>query len=127
MLFIFRLLITAIILLFLSIFLLTEFDNINSSLTNKVLLFTFVFLIQIMLSVIDNMLNNKKIEIHEISQSSLNYAILAVVGYDTFKDMNYKEIFSSSSRTVKIVIMVMIVTMFMTITKLMQTLFLYES
>ncbi len=127
MLFIFRLLTTAIILLFLSIFLLTEFDNINSSLTNKVLLFTFVFLIQIMLSVIDNMLNNKKIEIHEISQSSLNYAILAVVGYDTFKDMNYKEIFSSSSRTVKIVIMVMIVTMFMTITKLMQTLFLYES
>ncbi len=73
------------------------------------------------------MLNKKKIEIHEISQSSLNYAILAVVGYDTFKDLNYKEIFSSSSRTVKIVIMVLIVTMFMTLTKLMQTLFLYES
>jgi len=127
MLFIYRLLITAIILLFISIFLLTEFDNINSALTNKILLFTFVFLIQIMLTIIDKMLNKKKIEIHEISQSSLNYAILAVVGYDTFKDLNYKEIFSSSSRTVKIVIMVLIVTMFMTLTKLMQTLFLYES
>jgi hypothetical protein len=127
MLFIYRLIITAIILLFISIFLLTEFDDINSALTNKILLFTFVFLIQIMLSVIDNMVQSKKILIHEISQSSLNYAILAVVGYDTFKDLNYKEIFSTSSRTVKIVIMVMIVTMFMTLTKLMQTLFLYES
>jgi len=77
--------------------------------------------------IMDYLLNNKKIEIlfnHRI-QEAIGDELLKKI--DTFKDLNYKGIFSTSTKTVKIVLMVMIVTMFMTLTKLIQTLFLYES
>ena len=118
-----RIIFTAIALFFFTAFFLENFNDRNNAIVYKLYLFTFVFLLQIILNVFNNLFNKDKITLNSIMDTAVNNALLAVIAFDVYGDLTYQKIISSSDNKYhNITILVLLIIAFITTVKLLQLL-----
>jgi hypothetical protein len=118
-----RIIFTAIALFFFTAFFLENFNDRNNAIVYKLYLFTFVFLLQIILNVFNNLFNKDKITLNSIMDTAVNNALLAVIAFDVYGDLTYQNILpSKDNKYHNITILVLLIIAFITTVKLLQLL-----
>jgi len=123
MIFLLRIIFTAIALFFFTVFFLKNFNDRNNAIVYKLYLFTFVFLLQIILNVFNNLFNKDKITLNSIMDTAVNNALLAVIAFDVYGDLTYQKIIlSKDNKYHNITILVILIIAFIATVKLLQLL-----
>jgi hypothetical protein len=117
-----RLLFTGILLFFYIAFFLENFNDDNNSIIYKLYLFAFVFLLQIILNIFDNVFNKEKITLNSIMDTAVNNALLAVIAFDVYHDLIYKKFYEGYTHYQKITVIVLLILTFITTVKMLQLL-----
>ena len=117
-----RLIFTGIALLFFVALFLENFDDRQNSIVYKLYLFTFIFLLQIVLNVFNNIFNKEKITLNSIMETSINNALLAVIAFDVYNDLIYEGFYKGYNSYQKIATLVLLILAFITTVKMLQLL-----
>jgi hypothetical protein len=117
-----RLIFTGIALFFFVAFFLENFDDRKNSIIYKLYLFTFIFLLQVILNVFNNIFNKEKITVNSIMETAINNALLAVIAYDVYNDLIYDGFYKGYNTYQKISVLVLLILAFITTVKLLQLL-----
>ena len=117
-----RLIFMAICLYLFITFFLNNFDDRQNSISYKVYLFLFIFIIQFLFQIFTNLLSSVKISINDLIESSINNAIVAVLAYDVYNDLVYNKFFITYNNQQKTLILVLLIIGFMTAIKIVQLL-----
>lgn len=117
-----RIIFTGIALFFFTAFFLENFSDRDNAIVYKLYLFTFVFLLQIILNIFNNLFNKDKITLNSIMDTSVNNALLAVIAFDVYGDLTYQQIIKSSNKYQNIAVLVLLILGFITTVKLLQLL-----
>lgn len=117
-----RLIFTGIALFFFVSFFLENFDDRRNSIVYKLYLFTFIFLLQIILNVFNNFFNKEKITINSIMETAINNALLAVIAFDIYNDLIYEGFYKGYNKYQKITVLVILILAFITTVKMLQLL-----
>ena len=117
-----RLIFTGIILFFFVAFFLENFEDRKNSIIYKLYLFTFIFLLQVILNIFNNIFNKEKITVNSIMETAINNALLAVIAYDVYNDLIYEKFYIGYNKYQKISILVLLILAFITTVKLLQLL-----
>lgn len=122
MLIIARLLVLGIILyLFISLFL-DDFEDRRNAIPYKIYLFLFIFIFNFMFQIFSNLMTKNKINIGELIETSINNSLLAVIAYDVYNDLSYNNYFRSYNHQQKILILILLITGFITTIKFLELL-----
>lgn len=117
-----RLFITGIALFFyLSIFLPHPEDKSNA-IPYKIYMFLFVFIIQFILYFITNRALANKNTINQLVESAINNALLSVIAYDVYRDLDADGIFINMKENQKTISLVLLIVGFMATVKIIQLL-----
>lgn len=123
-----RLIFTGIALFFFTLFFLDNFDDRNNAIIYKLYIFTFVFLLQIMLNIFNCLFNKEKITLNHVMDTAVNNALLAVIAFDVNGDLVYKKIlvFNNGNQQFakyqQIAVLVLLIMGFIATVKLLQLL-----
>ena len=117
-----RLIFTGIALFFFVAFFLENFDDRRNSIIYKLYLFTFIFLLQVILNVFNNIFNKEKITINSIMETAINNALLAVIAFDIYNDLIYDGFYKKYNGYQKISVLVLLILAFITTVKMLQLL-----
>lgn len=117
-----RLIFTGIVLFFFVAFFLENFDDRKNSIIYKLYLFTFIFLLQVILNVFNNIFNKEKITVNSIMDTAINNALLAVIAYDVYNDLIYEGFYEKYTQYQRIAVLVLLILAFITTVKLLQLL-----
>ena len=117
-----RLIFTGIVLFFFVAFFLENFEDRKNSIIYKLYLFTFIFLLQVILNIFNNIFNKEKITVNSIMETAINNALLAVIAYDVYNDLIYEKFYSGYNKYQKISVLVLLILAFITTVKLLQLL-----
>lgn len=117
-----RLIFTGIALFFFVALFLENFDDRQNSIVYKLYLFTFIFLLQIVLNVFNNIFNKEKITLNSIMETSINNALLAVIAFDVYNDLIYEGFYKGYNSYQKIATLVLLILAFITTVKMLQLL-----
>lgn len=117
-----RMIFTGIALFFFILFFLENFDNRDNAIIYKLYIFTFVFLLQVILNIFNNLFNGDKITLNYIMDTAVNNALLAVIAYDVYGDLTYQKVFNSQSKHQQIAVLVLLMLGFIATVKLLQLL-----
>ena len=91
-----RLIFIGIILhMFINLFLDNFYNNRSNAITYKIYIFLFIFILNFLFQLFTNLVIEKKISVSQIIQTSINYALIAVIAYDVYNDLNYNNFFDS--------------------------------
>ncbi len=118
-----RLLIIGISLFLFLIYVLKNFDTNNDAIFNKIYIFGFVFFIQIIINLLSNMFSTIKTNLDEIINLSINNALLAVIAFDVFGDLERNGNYTTFTKEHKAFILVLLIIAFITSIRLIQMLF----
>ncbi len=118
-----RLLIIGISLFLFLIYVLKNFDTNDNLIFNKIYIFGFVFFIQIIVNLISNIFSTTKTNLDEIINLSINNALLAVIAYDIFGDLERNGSYTTFGKEHKAFILVLLIIAFITSIRLIQMLF----
>ena len=118
-----RLLIIGISLFLFLIYVLKNFDTKDNVILNKIYIFAFIFFIQIIINIISNIFSNAKIPLDEIINLSINNALLAVIAFDIFGDIDRSGSYTTFTKEHKAFILVLLIIAFITSIRLIQMLF----
>ena len=118
-----RLLIIGITLFLFLIYVLQNFDTNDNVILNKIYIFAFIFFIQIITNLISNLFSTNKIPLDEIINLSINNALLGVIAYDVFGDLERNGNYTTFSKEHKALILVFLIIAFITSIRLIQMLF----
>jgi hypothetical protein len=118
-----RLLIIGIALFLFLIYVLQNFDTNDNVILNKIYIFAFIFFIQIITNLISNLFSTNKIPLDEIINLSINNALLGVIAYDIFGDLERNGNYTTFSKEHKALILVFLIIAFITSIRLIQMLF----
>ncbi len=116
-----RLTLTAVLLYFYLLTFVQDFSDRNYAIRNKIYLFLFVFITQFLIYFF-TYIRSEKASINEVIEVSLNNALLAVVAFDIYQDMNATGYFLNSSPSQQLMILVILIIGFMTAIKILQLL-----
>lgn len=117
-----RLLFTGIALFIYLSFFLENYDDRENSIIYKLYLFTFMFLLQIIINILNNVINKEKISINVVTEIAINNALLSVIAYDTFNDLIYKQYYKGYTKQQKTFTLVFLIIGFIATVKLLQLL-----
>lgn len=117
-----RLIFTGIALFFFVALFLENFDDKRNSIVYKLYLFTFIFLLQIILNVFNNIFNKDKITLNSIMETAINNALLSVIAFDVYNDLIYEGFYKGYNSYQKIVTLVLLILAFITTVKMLQLL-----
>jgi hypothetical protein len=117
-----RMIITGIALFFFTLFFLLNFNDRNNAIVYKLYLFTFVFLLQVILNIFNNLFNGEKITLNYIMDTAVNNALLAVIAFDVYGDLTYQNIFVFQNIYQQVALLVILILGFITTVKLLQLL-----
>ncbi len=118
-----RLLIIGISLFLFLIYVLQNFDTNENIILNKIYIFAFIFFIQIITNLISNLFSSNKIQLDEIINLSINNALLGVIAFDIFGNLEQKGNYNNFSKEHKAIILVFLIIAFITSIRLIQMLF----
>lgn len=117
-----RMIFTGIALFFLILFFLENFDERNNAIIYKLYIFTFVFLLQVILNIFNNLFNGDKITLNYIMDTAVNNALLAIIAFDVYGDLTYKKVLNFQNKYQQIAILVLLILGFIATIKLLQLL-----
>ena len=117
-----RIIFTGIALFFFTALFLENFDNRDNAIVYKLYLFTFVFLLQIILNIFNNLFNKDKITLNSIMDTAVNNALLAVIAFDVYGDLTYQKILNFNNKYQQIAVLILLILGFITTIKLLQLL-----
>ena len=118
-----RLLIIGISLFLFLIYVLNNFDTKDNVILNKIYIFAFIFFIQIITNLISNIFSNDKIPLDVIINLSINNALLGVVAFDIFENLEQNGNYLTFTKEHKALILVLLIVAFITSIRLIQMLF----
>ncbi len=109
--------------MFISLFL-DNFEDRKNAIPYKIYLFLFIFMMQFIFQIFSNIINSNKLAINELIEISINNALLAVIAFDVYNDLNYNGFFKSyqSNSQQKILILILLIIGFMSAIKILQLL-----
>jgi hypothetical protein len=122
MILLFRLIFTAIALFFFVALFLENFDDRRNSIVYKLYLFTFIFLLQVILNIFNNIFNKEKITVNSIMETAINNALLAVIAFDVYNDLIYEGFYKGYNQYQKIATLVLLILAFIVTVKMLQLL-----
>ena len=120
-----RLLITGFT-LFIFLYYLIDDDKVNfseSALLNKLYIFLFVFIIQFILNIFHKIYMDQSTKTSEIVDVSINDGLLSVIAFDIYKDMISHGKYEGYSKSLKSLVLVLLILAFITSIKLLHLLF----
>ena len=120
-----RLLITGFT-LFIFLYYLIDNDKVNffeSALLNKLYIFLFVFIIQFILNIFHKIYMDQSTKTSEIVDVSINDGLLSVIAFDIYKDMILQGKYEGYSKSLKSLVLVLLILAFITSIKLLHLLF----
>jgi hypothetical protein len=117
-----RLIFTGIALFFFVSFFLENFDDRQNSIIYKLYLFTFIFLLQVILNVFNNIFNKEKITVNAIMETAINNALLAIIAFDVYNDLVYEGFYKGYNNYQRICVLVLLILAFITTVKMLQLL-----
>ena len=117
-----RLLITGIALFLFVITYLPDFDQRQNSLSYKLYLFLFMFLLQVIIGIFNNFIVSKKLSLNVIIENSVNTALISVISYDIYNDMIFNGFYRTLDSTQKSAVLVLLIMGFITSIKMLQML-----
>jgi hypothetical protein len=118
-----RLLIIGISLFLFLIYVLKNFDTNDDVILNKIYIFAFIFFIQIITNLISNLFSTNKIALDEIINLSINNALLGVIAFDIFGNLEQNGNYTTFTKEHKALILVFLIIAFITSIRLIQMLF----
>ena len=118
-----RLLIIGISLFLFLIYVLKNFDTNDDVILNKIYIFSFIFFIQIITNLISNLFSTNKIALDEIINLSINNALLGVIAFDIFGNLEQNGNYTTFTKEHKALILVFLIIAFITSIRLIQMLF----
>ena len=118
-----RLLIIGISLFLFLIYVLKNFDTNDDVILNKIYIFAFIFFIQIITNLISNLFSSNKIALDEIINLSINNALLGVIAFDVFGNLEQSGHYTTFTKEHKALILVFLIIAFITSIRLIQMLF----
>jgi len=107
--------------MFINLFL-YDFEDKKNAISYKIYLFLFVFILNFMFQIFANLINNIKISINEIIESSINNSLLAVIAYGIYSDLSYDKFFDRYDHSQKILILILLIIGFITTIKILELL-----
>lgn len=107
--------------MFINLFL-TDFDDKKNSISYKIYLFLFVFVLNFMFQIFANLINNIKISMDELIEMSINNALLSVVAYGVYDDLSYNGFFNQYTHYQKSLILILLIIGFITTIKILELL-----
>jgi hypothetical protein len=120
-----RLLITGFT-LFIFLYYLIDNDKaqfFDSALLNKLYIFLFVFIIQFILNIFHKIYMSPTTKTSEIVDVSINDGLLSVIAFDIYKDMILQGKYEGYSKSLKSLVLVLLILAFITSIKLLHLLF----
>jgi len=117
-----RIIFTAIALFFFVLFMLKNFDDRHNAIVYKVYLFVFIFTLQIILNIFNNLFDKQKLSLNSIMETAVNNALLAVIAYDIYGDLLFNGHFNNYNEKQKILVLVILVIGLITTVKLLELL-----
>ena len=122
MILLFRLIFTGIALFFFVTYFLENLDDTNNSIIYKLYLFTFIFLLQVILNIFNNIFNKEKLSVNSIMDTGINNALLAVIAFDVHKDLILSKFYDGYNKYQRISALILLILVFITTVKLLQLL-----
>jgi hypothetical protein len=117
-----RLFITGIALFFyLSIFL-PHLGDKSNAISYKIYMFLFIFILQFLLYFVTNRALANKNTINQLVESSINNALLAVIAFDVYRDLDADNMYNGMNEHQKIISLVLLIVGFMATVKIVQLL-----
>ena len=107
--------------MFINLFLF-DFENKENAISYKIYLFLFVFILNFMFQIFSNLMNNIKISMVELIESSINNSLLAVIAYGIYGDLYRNNFFSSYSNSQKTMILILLIIGFIATIKILELL-----
>jgi hypothetical protein len=107
--------------MFINLFL-TDFDDKKNSISYKIYLFLFVFVLNFMFQIFANLINHIKISMDELIEMSINNALLSVVAYGIYDDLSYNGFFNQNTHYQKSLILILLIIGFITTIKILELL-----
>ena len=107
------------------IFFMSNPDDRENIIMNKIYLFLFVFIINFISSFINYLLSSTY-SFNDVIVFSVNNALVSIIAYDVYNDLVYNEYFKNYSHHQKSVILILLMIAFMTIIKLIQIIITYN-
>ena len=117
-----RLLITGIALFLFVITYLQDFDNRSNTLSYKLYLFLFMFLLQVTINIFNNFIVIKKLSLNDIIENAVNTALISVISYDIYNDLVYNGFYRTLDNTQKSAVLVLLMMGFITSIKMLEML-----
>jgi hypothetical protein len=118
-----RLLIIGISLFLFLIYVLKNFDTKDNVILNKIYIFIFIFFIQIITNLISNLFATTKMALDDIINLSINNALLGVIAFDIFGNLEQSGYYTTYNHEHKALILVLLIITFITSIRLIQMLF----
>jgi len=107
--------------MFINLFL-TDFDDKKNSISYKIYLFLFVFVLNFMFQIFANLINHVKISMDELIEMSINNALLSVVAFGIYDDLLYNGFFNQYTHYQKSLILILLIIGFITTIKILELL-----
>jgi hypothetical protein len=121
-----RLIIIAISLFsFLNLFL-TNYDNNDHAIINKIYIFFFMFIIQFILLFLSTLVFSQNISMNDIIEHSVNNALISVISFDIFNNLVHQKVFDNIDKNKKTLMLVLLIIGFIAIINVVQIIITYN-
>lgn len=107
--------------MFVNLFL-SDFEEKKNAISYKIYLFLFVFILNFMFQIFANLINNKKISMVELIESSINNSLLAVIAFSVYGDLCNDGFFRDYNQSQKTMILILLIIGFITTIKILELL-----
>jgi hypothetical protein len=107
--------------MFINLFL-SDFEDKKNAISYKIYLFLFVFVLNFMFHIFGNLINNKKISMVELIESSINNSLLAVIAYGVYGDLINDGFYKDYSHSQKTMILILLIIGFIATIKILELL-----
>jgi len=107
--------------MFINLFLF-DFENKKNAISYKIYLFLFVFILNFMFQIFANLINQIKISMNELIESSINNALLAVIAFGLYGDLSSNGFYKEYDNNQKTLILILLIIGFMATIKVLELL-----
>jgi hypothetical protein len=107
--------------MFINLFL-TDLDDKKNRISYKIYLFLFIFILNFMFQIFSNLLSDITISINELIEMSINNALLAVVAFSIYIDLDDNNFFAKETQYQKSLVLILLIIGFITTIKILELL-----
>lgn len=107
--------------MFINLFL-TDLDDKKNRISYKIYLFLFIFILNFMFQIFSNLLSDITISINELIEMSINNALLAVVAFSIYNDLDDNNFFAKETQYQKSLVLILLIIGFITTIKILELL-----